>query len=97
MMGHVSMLVKIANEINGGRREGRRDELEERKGGKSRGEGVDTDTLTLSFPGDWDQILDLSKATLHQRHSNEEVFYHKLSSKSVCLFVCVCTRMYSRV
>jgi hypothetical protein len=40
MMGHVSMLVKIANEINGGRREGKRDELEERKGGKSRGKGL---------------------------------------------------------
>lgn len=39
-----------------------------------------TDTPTWICPGDWDQILHLSKATLHQRHSNEVVFYCKLSS-----------------
>ena len=51
-----------------------------------------TDTPTWICPGDWDQILHLSKATLHQRHSNEVVFYCKLSSRGVCVCVCVCAR-----
>lgn len=50
-----------------------------------------TDTPTWICPGDWDQILHLSKATLHQRHSNEVVFYCKLSSRGVC----VCTSVYN--
>ncbi len=48
-----------------------------------------TDTPTWICPGDWDQILHLSKATLHQRHSNEVVFYCKLSSRGVCACMCV--------
>lgn len=47
-----------------------------------------TDTPTWICPGDWDQILHLSKATQHQRHSNEVVFYCKLSSRGVG--VCAC-------
>lgn len=46
-----------------------------------------TGTPTWICPGDWDQILHLSKATLHQRHSNEVVFYCILSSRGV--WVCV--------
>lgn len=42
-----------------------------------------SDTPTWICPGDWDQILHLSKATQHQRHSNEAVFYCKLSSRVV--------------
>lgn len=48
-----------------------------------------TDTPTWICPGDWDQILHLSKATLHQRHSNEVVFYCKLSSRGVYVWGCV--------
>lgn len=50
-----------------------------------------TDTPTRIRPGDWDQILHLSKATQHQRHSNEEVFCCKLSFRgcaSVCSHLC---------
>lgn len=46
-----------------------------------------TDMPMWVCPGDWDQILHLSKATLHQRHSNEVVFYCKLSSRGVWVWV----------
>lgn len=56
-----------------------------------------TDTPTWICPGDWDQILHLSKATLHQRHSNEVVFYCKLSSRGVCVCTWVCTTVWVSV
>lgn len=62
-----------------------------------------TDTPTWICPGDWDQILHLSKATLHQRHSNEVVFYYKLSSRGVCVCAyisvsfCLCLREAEKV
>lgn len=65
----------------------------EKRAGSRRGMPVVvgyTDTPTWICPGDWDQILHLSKATPHQRHSNEVVFYCKLSSRGVCACMCVC-------
>lgn len=99
MMRHVSMLVKTVNEINWGGinkwwvwrsmwsvGEARK----ERELADVRMLAVVgyTDRPTWLCPEDWDQILHLSKATLHQRHSNEVVFYCKLSSRGVCVWVC---------
>lgn len=99
MTRHVSMLVKSVNEINYGvidRRWGWRGVpyelwVRKRKGADSGMLVVvgSTDTPTWICPGDWDQILHLSKATQHQRHSNEVVLYCKLSSRAVCVSVCV--------